>query len=199
MFEQLLAAITEYPYWSVALLFVLCGIGLPLPEEILLLAAGYICFQFPERAELPLMMAACAGGILGGDVLPFVLGRVFGVRLLRLRWLRLVVTKQRLANFDRWFRRRGDWVVLIARFIFRLDQVRFTNSGTEATMEAIRLARGATGRDGILKIEGSYHGHHDAVMFSVIVLILMQDRCTVCMEHIISLENNLDAPDGTPR
>ena len=51
---------------------------------------------------------------------------------------------------------------------FRLDQVRFTNSGTEATMEAIRLARGATGRDAILKIEGSYHGHHDAVMFSVV-------------------------------
>jgi glutamate-1-semialdehyde 2,1-aminomutase len=51
---------------------------------------------------------------------------------------------------------------------FGLDQVRFTNSGTEATMEAIRLARGATGRDVVLKIEGSYHGHHDAVMFSVV-------------------------------
>jgi glutamate-1-semialdehyde 2,1-aminomutase len=51
---------------------------------------------------------------------------------------------------------------------FRLDRVRFTNSGTEATMEAIRLARAATGRDVVLKIEGSYHGHHDAVMFSVV-------------------------------
>ncbi len=130
MFEQLLATITEYPYWSVALLFVLCGIGLPLPEEILLLAAGYICSQVPERTELPLMMAACAGGILGGDVLPFVLGRVFGVRLLRLRWLRLVVTKQRLANFDRWFRRRGDWVVLIARFIPGLRVAAFFTAGT---------------------------------------------------------------------
>jgi glutamate-1-semialdehyde 2,1-aminomutase len=51
---------------------------------------------------------------------------------------------------------------------FRLERVRFTNSGTEATMEAIRLARAATGRDVVLKIEGSYHGHHDAVMFSVV-------------------------------
>jgi glutamate-1-semialdehyde 2,1-aminomutase len=51
---------------------------------------------------------------------------------------------------------------------FRLERVRFTNSGTEATMEAIRLARAATGRDVVLKIEGSYHGHHDAVMFSVL-------------------------------
>ena len=50
---------------------------------------------------------------------------------------------------------------------FRLERVRFTNSGTEATMDAIRLARGVTGRDVICKIEGAYHGHHDAVMFSV--------------------------------
>ena len=51
---------------------------------------------------------------------------------------------------------------------FRLDRVRFTNSGTESTMDAIRVARGVTGRDRIVKIEGSYHGHHDAVMFSVV-------------------------------
>jgi glutamate-1-semialdehyde 2,1-aminomutase len=50
---------------------------------------------------------------------------------------------------------------------FGLPQWRFTNSGTEATMDAVHVARGATGRDVILKIEGSYHGHHDAVMVSV--------------------------------
>jgi glutamate-1-semialdehyde 2,1-aminomutase len=51
---------------------------------------------------------------------------------------------------------------------FELEQVRFANSGTEATMDAIRIARAATGRDTIVKIEGSYHGHHDTVMFSVL-------------------------------
>jgi glutamate-1-semialdehyde 2,1-aminomutase len=51
---------------------------------------------------------------------------------------------------------------------FHLEMVRFANSGTEATMDAIRVARAATGRDVVCKIEGSYHGHHDAVMFSVI-------------------------------
>jgi glutamate-1-semialdehyde 2,1-aminomutase len=44
---------------------------------------------------------------------------------------------------------------------------RFTNSGTESTMDAVHLARGATGNDIIVKIEGTYHGHHDAVMVSV--------------------------------
>src|ERR687886_1587126 len=48
-----------------------------------------------------------------------------------------------------------------------LPHWRFTNSGTESTMDAVHIARGATGRDVIVKIEGSYHGHHDAVMVSV--------------------------------
>ncbi len=50
---------------------------------------------------------------------------------------------------------------------FKLPQWRFTNSGTESTMDAVHLARGVSGRDLILKIEGSYHGHHDSVMVSV--------------------------------
>src|SRR6478735_3293727 len=48
-----------------------------------------------------------------------------------------------------------------------LPQWRFTNSGSEATMDAIRIARGHTGRDTIVKIFGSYHGHHDGVMVSI--------------------------------
>ena len=54
---------------------------------------------------------------------------------------------------------------------FGLPKWRFTNSGSEATMDAIRIARGLKGRDTILKIFGSYHGHHDAVMVSVGVSI----------------------------
>ena len=130
MFDQIVAAIAEYPYPGVALVFLLCGVGLPLPEEIVLLAAGYVCAKFPEHATLPLMMAWCAGAILAGDLLPFVLGRVFGVRLLRLRWLRYLVTKQRLASFDRWFRRRGDLVIFIARFLAGLRVVAFFTAGT---------------------------------------------------------------------
>jgi glutamate-1-semialdehyde 2,1-aminomutase len=51
---------------------------------------------------------------------------------------------------------------------FGVEQVRFTNSGTESTMTAIRVARAATGRDVIAKIEGSYHGHVDQLMYSVL-------------------------------
>jgi glutamate-1-semialdehyde 2,1-aminomutase len=48
-----------------------------------------------------------------------------------------------------------------------LPQWRFVNSGSEATMDAIRIARAHTGRDTIMKIFGSYHGHHDGVMVSI--------------------------------
>jgi len=48
-----------------------------------------------------------------------------------------------------------------------LPKWRFTNSGSEATMDAIRIARAFTGRDTVMKIFGSYHGHHDTVMVSI--------------------------------
>lgn len=47
-----------------------------------------------------------------------------------------------------------------------VEQLRFTNTGTEATMHATRLARGFTGRDILVKFEGQYHGAHDYVMYS---------------------------------
>jgi len=50
---------------------------------------------------------------------------------------------------------------------FPVDMVRFGNSGTEVTMHSIRLARAVTGRDRIIKMEGGYHGVHDAVSVSV--------------------------------
>jgi len=50
---------------------------------------------------------------------------------------------------------------------FQQPQWRFTNSGTESTLDAVRIARGFTGRSRIVKIEATYHGHHDTLMVSV--------------------------------
>ena len=50
---------------------------------------------------------------------------------------------------------------------FSLDQVRFTNSGTESTMYAIRTARAFTGKTGVVKVEGGYHGSYDPLTVSV--------------------------------
>ncbi len=67
---------------------------------------------------------------------------------------------------------------------FGLDLVRFTNSGTESTMDAIRAARGYTGRSKIIKVEGGYHGHHDEVMIS--------------MKPALDLAGPADAPNPVP-
>ncbi|MFM8870255.1 MAG: aspartate aminotransferase family protein [Actinomycetota bacterium] len=67
---------------------------------------------------------------------------------------------------------------------YGLPMWRFTNSGTEATMDAIRVARGVTGRDKIVKVEGGYHGHHDEVMIS--------------MKPAINLAGPADAPVPVP-
>jgi glutamate-1-semialdehyde 2,1-aminomutase len=53
---------------------------------------------------------------------------------------------------------------LITRFVPSIRQVRMCNSGTEATMSAVRLARGFTGRDKIIKFAGCYHGHVDSLL-----------------------------------
>ena len=52
----------------------------------------------------------------------------------------------------------------LCRLVPNLDMVRLVSSGTEATMSAIRLARGFTGRDAIVKFEGCYHGHADSLL-----------------------------------
>jgi glutamate-1-semialdehyde 2,1-aminomutase len=52
----------------------------------------------------------------------------------------------------------------ICRLVPSIEQVRLVSSGTEATMSAIRLARGFTGRDAVVKFEGCYHGHSDSLL-----------------------------------
>lgn len=64
----------------------------------------------------------------------------------------------------------GEWEIRAAEKVLRLlkwpDLMRWTTSGTEATMHAIRIARAHTGRERILKFEGNYHGNHDYLLFS---------------------------------
>ena len=60
--------------------------------------------------------------------------------------------------------RELDMAEEIVKLVPSIEQVRLVSSGTEATMSAIRVARGFTGRDTIVKFEGCYHGHADALL-----------------------------------
>src|SRR5215208_4096350 len=74
-----------------------------------------------------------------------------------------------------------------------LARGRYTNSGSESTMDAIRIARAYTGRDTVMKIFGSYHGHHDTVMVSIgIEYDKIGDR-----ENLASLPYGAGIPQAT--
>jgi glutamate-1-semialdehyde 2,1-aminomutase len=76
---------------------------------------------------------------------------------------------------------------------FRLPRWRYTNSGSEATMDAIRIARAYAGRDTVMKIFGSYHGHHDTVMVSIgVEYDKIGDR-----ENLASLPYGAGIPNAT--
>ena len=62
---------------------------------------------------------------------------------------------------------QAELAELLCQTIPSFERVRFTGSGTEATMHTIRLARAFTGRTKLLKIEGNFHGYHDQVMYSI--------------------------------
>jgi glutamate-1-semialdehyde 2,1-aminomutase len=95
----------------------------------------------------------------------------FGVNVVGHAHPKIVEAIRKVADQGIHFAVTTEATVALAEVIcerFQLDQIRFVNSGTEATMDAVRVARAATGRDRIVKMEGSYHGHHDCVLFSVV-------------------------------
>jgi glutamate-1-semialdehyde 2,1-aminomutase len=95
----------------------------------------------------------------------------FGVNVVGHAHPKIVEAIRKVADQGIHFAVTTETTVALAEAIcerFQLEQMRFVNSGTEATMDAIRVARAATGRDKIIKMEGSYHGHHDSVLFSVV-------------------------------
>lgn len=63
-------------------------------------------------------------------------------------------------------RKEIEMAELIVSMVPSVEMVRMVNSGTEATMAAIRVARGFTGRDKIIKFEGCYHGHGDSFLIA---------------------------------
>lgn len=106
----------------------LCGVGLPIPEEIILVGAGYVSYK--NLAHPGLALATCVVAIVAGDLMPFMLGRVFGPKLLRLRLVRGWISQERLANFDDWFKRHGRLTILVARFLTGIRIPAFFTAGS---------------------------------------------------------------------
>lgn len=132
-----------------------------------------VASSFQAGDPYPIYLARGAGSTVtdvdGNDYIDYHNG--FGAMAVGHAHPKVRAAIERAAANGTHFAATTEDAVLLAEEIkrrFGVEKVRFTNSGTEATMDAVRLARAASGRDVLLKIEGSYHGHHDAVMYSIV-------------------------------
>jgi membrane protein DedA with SNARE-associated domain len=99
--------------WLVGILL-LCGLGLPIPEDIALIAAGYFAYKGVLQFEKALVV--CFGAVLLGDTFAFFLGRWFGRRVLASPWARRYFTPRRQRRVRAYFRKFGSKVVFLGRF-----------------------------------------------------------------------------------
>src|SRR5690348_5608352 len=128
--------------------------------------------SFQDAAPQPIFMDRGKGSrvwdVDGNEYVDFHNG--FGVMVVGHAHPKIVEAVQRRIELGSHFAQPVADDVVVARELsrrFKQPKWRFTNSGTESTLDAVRLARGFTGRDRLIKIEASYHGHHDALLVSV--------------------------------
>jgi glutamate-1-semialdehyde 2,1-aminomutase len=133
---------------------------------------GGVPSSFQSSPPFPIFIERGQGSLIwdadGNEYVDFHNG--FGVNVVGHAHPRIVeAVSQRISEGSHFAQPGEDFIVVAEELAnrFGLPQWRFTNSGTESTLDAVRLARAFTGRDGIMKIEASYHGHHDSLMVSV--------------------------------
>jgi membrane protein DedA with SNARE-associated domain len=125
--EWLLSQLTSHVYAKLAGLLLLCGLGLPVPEDISLISAGYLAHL--GTVEIHAVFLVCFVAVLGGDTLAFTVGRSFGTRLLASRFGHRYFTPKRQRRVRAYFRTYGSKVIFIARFLPGLRFSIFLSAG----------------------------------------------------------------------
>jgi len=119
--------------WLFSILL-LCGFGLPIPEDISLIAAGYISWRakhgYPPLVNVHKAFAVCLTAVLAGDTIAFFFGRRYGRRVLASNLARRYFTPKRQLRTRAYFRKFGSKVVLVGRFTPGLRFTIFFTAGT---------------------------------------------------------------------
>jgi len=115
-------------YLWLTTILLLCGLGLPIPEDISLIAAGY--FSYKRVLDINTAFAVCFAAVLAGDTLAFLSGRFFGRRVLASPFARRYFTPKRQLRVRAYFRKFGSKVVLIGRFTPGFRFTIFFTAGT---------------------------------------------------------------------
>lgn len=117
----------NFPYWGIFLLIILGGLGLPFPEDLILLLAGQLSHS--ENLNVFYMILICFVAVIPTDYLLYFLGKKYGRAAWRARFVRRIMTPQRRVFVMNQFKKRGDIVVFIARFIGGFRAVTFVTAG----------------------------------------------------------------------
>ena len=120
--------VDRFNYLGPALILLLCGVGLPLPEEVTLIACGLLLYQ-GDVAFVPITIV-CSVAILAGDTVPYLLGRRYGHSALENRWVAKVLHPERFAIVERKFQNHGSWVVFMCRFLPGIRIPAYFTAGT---------------------------------------------------------------------
>jgi membrane protein DedA with SNARE-associated domain len=125
--QVLLDLFASYGYLAVFLVLLLCGFGLPIPEDITLVAGGIISGL--GYTDVHTMFAVGMAGVLIGDGIMFTIGRLFGDRVLQFRPIARILTKERFEAVQEKFTKYGNWVLFVARFLPGLRSPIFLTAG----------------------------------------------------------------------
>lgn len=115
-------------YFLIFAILVACGLGFPLPEDIPLIAAGYLVWD--KTITLVPALLVTLGGVAVGDTLLFFLGAKLGVKFLKNPWVRRVYSEEKVKRTRAYFRKYGDKIIFIARFFAGLRAVVFFMAGS---------------------------------------------------------------------
>lgn len=105
---------SEFGYLAAFTVLFLCGLGLPLPEEVSLIGSGILLYQ--GEVEFVPIVIVCSVAILLGDSVPFFLGKRYGMSALRVKWVARIIHPERFANLQRRFEEHGNWATFMCRF-----------------------------------------------------------------------------------
>ena len=115
MLDFLVSFFGTYGYAAVFACLVLCGLGVPVPEDITLVSGGVISGL--DLANPHIMCAVGLVGVLFGDSTMFLAGRIFGYRIQKIKTFRKIVTPQRFSQIQKKFKEYGLGLLFVARFL----------------------------------------------------------------------------------
>lgn len=127
MQDFLFSFIGRWSYIGLFLILIAAGLGIPLPEDIPLVASGWLAY--PDQSKLYLMMATGLAGVMVGDSLLFNMGRRYGDHVLDHRWLRRIAKPWLLEKARHMYLHHGAKILFAARFMPGLRSVLFLTAG----------------------------------------------------------------------